>query len=37
MNTHSLIAQAVLLAFRLADYVTVNLLDDAAILAFMFI
>jgi hypothetical protein len=36
MDDHPVITQAMLLAYRIANYATINLVDDAAILALMF-
>jgi hypothetical protein len=36
MDAHPAITQALLLFYRLANYATINLVDDAAILALMF-
>jgi hypothetical protein len=36
MEVHPAIAQVLLLVYRLANYATINLVDDAAILALMF-
>ena len=36
MDTHPAIALAMVIAYRLANYATINLVDDAAILALMF-
>jgi len=36
MDNHPAIAQALALAYRLATFATINLIDDAAILALMF-
>jgi len=36
MDSHPLISQALILTYRLASYATINLVDDAAILALMF-
>jgi hypothetical protein len=36
MDAHPAISQALLLIHRIANYATINLVDDAAILALMF-